>query len=74
MMTVMAPLPLLGFGLAMRAVPGTVQGGDGIDWEKAWSQTRVVIRAIWLSGLLFGVTVSLVVWMLIIPYVTMGRH
>jgi len=70
MMGVMAPLPLIGFGVAMMLVPGEAAGEPPNDWETAWQQTPARIRAVWLCGLLVGCAGGMLAWMLLLPYIS----
>ncbi len=74
MMGVMAPLPLMGFGAAMLLAPGSVKQEAGTTWEAAWVATPGRLRAIWLFGLLVGCAGGMLVWMLLIPFISLGAQ
>jgi len=72
MMTLLAPLPLLGIGLGMIAAPGGVIVERGVRGEDAWVRTSARHRVVWLAGLVLGLGLGLGLWMLLIPFVVMS--
>jgi len=72
MLTLLAPWPLVGMGLAMMAAPGPVVVTEGTRGEQAWVQTPARHRVVWLAGLVVGIAIGLAMWAVLMPYVVIG--
>lgn len=72
MLTLLAPLPLVGIGLAMMASPGPVVVKEGTRGEQAWVMTPARHRVVWLAGLVVGIAIGLAMWAVLMPYVVIG--